>query len=176
MIKAIEIYYRLREEVDSKVAVLEKLHKEWMACRKGCCSCCLNLSVWPVEFYAISEQMKAAKWPKPQLNADKECGYLDEEGGCQIYPFRPMICRTHGLPLAYWQEDSHPPGYGIIFCDQNFDAAGEIGFDANNTLNMEEVNEKLARINIVFLEENPDLNLAPADRIELRELLTCLEV
>ncbi|MDH4202725.1 MAG: YkgJ family cysteine cluster protein [Phycisphaerae bacterium] len=176
MIQAIDIYYRLREEVDSQVAVLEKLHKDWMACRKGCCSCCLNLSVWPVEFYAILEQMKAAKWPKPQFNEGKECGFLDREDGCQIYPFRPIICRTHGLPLAYWQDDSHPPGYGIIFCDQNFDAAGDIGFDANNTLNMDQVNEKLARINIVFLEENPDLNLAPADRIELRELLTCLEV
>ncbi|MHC4854927.1 MAG: hypothetical protein ACYS72_00815, partial [Planctomycetota bacterium] len=87
------------------------------------------------------------------------------------YPFRPIICRTHGLPLAYWQEDSHPPGYGIIFCNQNFDAAGDIGFDANNTLNMDEINEKLARVNIVFLEEHPDLDLTPTDRIELRELL-----
>ena len=171
MIQAIDIYYRLREEVDGQVAVLEKLHGKWMACRKGCCSCCLELTVWPVEFYAILEQMKAANWPKPQLNADKECGFLDEEGGCQIYPFRPIICRTHGLPLAYWQEDSHPPGYGIIFCNQNFDAAGDIGFDANNTLNMDEINEKLARVNIVFLEEHPDLDLTPTDRIELRELL-----
>ena len=171
MIQAIEIYYRLRDEVDGKVAVLETLHKNWMACRKGCCSCCLELTVWPVEFYAISEQMKVVNWPKPQFNEDQTCGYLDEQGGCQIYPFRPIICRTHGLPLAYWQEDTHPPGYGIIFCDQNFDAAGEIGFDANNTLNMEEVNEKLARVNMVFLDENPDLKLGPTDRIELGELL-----
>jgi Fe-S-cluster containining protein len=96
---------------------------------------------------------------------------LDEQDGCQIYPFRPIICRTHGLPLAYWQEDSKPPGYGIIFCDQNFNAAHEICFDANNTLNMDQVNEKLARINIVFLEEHKDLNLKPTDRIELKDLL-----
>ena len=171
MIKAIEIYYRLREEVDSKATVLEKLHGKWMACKKGCCSCCLDLSVWPVEFYAILNEMKAANRPRPVLSEDKECGFLDEEGGCQIYPFRPVICRTHGLPLAYWQEDNHPPGYGIIFCDQNFDAAGEICFDANNTLNMDQINEKLARVNIVFLEEHPELNLEPTDRIELRQIL-----
>ena len=171
MVEAIEIYYRLRDEVDSQVAVLEKLHGKWIACRKGCCSCCLNLSVWPVEFYAILEQMKATKCPKPQLNEGKECSFLDGQGACQIYPFRPIICRTHGLPLAYWQEDSHPPGYGIIFCDQNFDAASDICFNLNNTLNMEQVNEKLARVNIVFLEEHAELNLQPTDRIELQSLL-----
>jgi Fe-S-cluster containining protein len=117
----------------------------------------LDLSVWPVEYYAILEQMKAANRAKPRFNADQTCEFLDEEGGCQIYPFRPIICRTHG--------------YGIIFCDQNFDAAGEICFDANNTLNMDQINEKLARVNIVFLEEHPELNLEPTDRIELRQIL-----
>ncbi|MHC5163060.1 MAG: hypothetical protein ACYSO4_08130, partial [Planctomycetota bacterium] len=61
--------------------------------------------------------------------------------------------------------------YGIIFCDQNFDAAGEICFDANNTLNMDQINEKLARVNIVFLEEHPELNLEPTDRIELQKIM-----
>ena len=170
MIQAIDNYYRLRDEVDSKVAVLEKVHQAWMACRKGCCSCCLELTVWPVEYYAISEQMKAANWPKPQLNADKECGYLDEAGGCQMYPFRPIICRTHGLPLVYWHEETDPPGYGVMFCEQNFHKAGEIDFSPETTLNMDAVNERLARINIAFLQANPDLNLKPTDRIPLREL------
>jgi Fe-S-cluster containining protein len=171
MIQAIEIYYRLRDEVDQQVAGLEKVHQAWMACRKGCCSCCLNLTVWPVEFYAILNEMKAANRSRPVLSEDAECGFLDAEDGCQIYPFRPIICRTHGLPLAYWHEDANPPGYGIIFCGKNFDAAGDICFDSNNTLNMDEINEKLARINIVFLDEQKDLNLKPTDRIELRQLL-----
>lgn len=170
MIQAIDIYYRLRDEVDSQVAVLEKVHKDWMACRKGCCSCCLDLTVWPVEFYAILEQMKEAKWPKPQLNEDKECGFLDEEGGCQIYPFRPIICRTHGLPLAYWHEETDQPGYGVMFCEQNFHNTDDIDFGSDTTLNMDHVNEKLARTNIAFLEANPDLNHQSTDRIALREL------
>jgi len=171
LIKEVDRYYTLRDEVDGQAAGLGKVHKVWLACRKGCCSCCLNLSVWPVEFYAILEQMKTSNWPKPQLNEDKECGYLDDEGGCQMYPFRPIICRTHGLPLAYWQDDSDPPGYGVSFCEKNFEAAYDIRFDAENTLNMDEVNEKLARINLAFLEANPDLNFQPIARIELRKLL-----
>jgi hypothetical protein len=171
MIQAIDIYYRLRDEVDGQVAGLEKVHKDWMACRRGCCSCCLNLTVWPVEFYAILESMKAAGWPKPQFNADKECGYLDDEGGCQIYPFRPIICRTHGLPLVYWHDDTDPPGWGVMFCERNFTRADDIDFGPDTTLNMDDVNEKLAHINIAFLEANPNLNFQPTDRIALRELL-----
>ena len=115
--------------------------------------------------------MKAANWPKPQLNEDKECSFLDEEGGCQIYPFRPIICRTHGLPLVYRHDDTNPPGWGVMFCEQNFHAADEIDFGPDTTLNMDNINEKLARMNIAFLEENKDLDLKQTDRIELRQLL-----
>jgi Fe-S-cluster containining protein len=134
----------------------------------------MDLTVWPVEFYAILEAMKAAKRPKPQLNADKACGYLDQEGGCQIYPFRPIICRTHGLPLVYWHEESDPPEYGVIFCEENFEAAHTLRFGSENTLNMDEVNEKLARINLVFLDEHHDPSLQSDTRIELRRLIELL--
>lgn len=30
---------------------------------------------------------------------------LDEEGGCRIYAVRPFVCRTQGLPLAWFEED-----------------------------------------------------------------------
>lgn len=175
MIQAIDIYYRLRDEVDQQVAGLEKVHRDWMACRKGCCSCCLNLTVWPVEFYAILEAMKATNWPKPEPDETRACGYLDAHGACQMYPFRPIICRTHGLPLVYWQENNDPPGWGVMFCGHNFTNADEIDFGSDTTLNMDEVNEQLARINMGFLDERKAQNLAPTDRIALRELLKHLE-
>ena len=174
MIQAIDIYYRLRDEVQQQVVALSKQHGDWIHCQKGCSSCCLKLTVWPVEFYAILNEMKAVNWPKPVEDNQRACGYLDEHGACQMYPFRPIICRTHGLPLAYWQDDNDPPGYGVSFCEKNFDAAHDIRFDSENTLNMDEVNEKLARINIVFLEEHKELNLKPTDRIELKQLLEYL--
>lgn len=171
MSNPIHEYRQLRSEVDETTAKLEKIHTEHMQCRKGCTRCCMNLSVWPVEFYSILDEMKAANWPRPQLNDDKKCGFLDEQGGCQIYPFRPIICRTHGLLLVYWHEETDPPGWGVMFCEQNFTAVDEIEFGSDTTLNMDNINEKLVRINIAFLEANPDLNLKPTDRIELRQLL-----
>ncbi|MCI0500034.1 MAG: YkgJ family cysteine cluster protein [Planctomycetales bacterium] len=170
----IQQYYQLRSEVGQFSVKLSGVHFGHIACRKGCCECCMDLSVWPVEFYAIVEEMKAIGWPKPKLNADKECGFLDEQGGCQIYPFRPLICRTHGLPLAYWYDDTNPPGYGVMFCKKNFTGVDDIDFGSNSTLNMDTINEQLARINIVFIDENKDLSFEPTTRIELRELLTHL--
>ena len=174
MNSTIEIYHRLRDEVDRKAAVLEQLHADWMACKKGCSGCCMNLTVWPVEFYAILEEMKAAGAAKPMLNADKACGFLDGEGGCVIYAYRPMICRTHGLPLVYWHDETDPPGYGVMFCEKNFQNADEIDFGPDNTLNMDEVNEKLARLNVAFVEEKKDLSLESDTRIEMRKLLDYL--
>ena len=58
-----------------------------------------------------------------------------------------------------------------MFCEQNFTKADEIEFGPDTTLNMDEVNEQLAHLNITFLEENKDLHLKPTDRIQLKELL-----
>lgn len=173
MDSTIEMYYQLRDEVDRKAAELGRIHTDWIACKKGCSGCCMNLSVWPVEFYAILEEIQAAGWPRPQLDHHGECVYLDTGSACQIYPFRPLICRTHGLPLVYWHEDTSPPGYGVMFCEKNFKNA-EIDFGPHNSLNMEEANEQLARLNLAFIEENPDLGLEPATRIELHNLLNYL--
>jgi len=32
------------------------------------------------------------------------CAFLDDAGACRIYPHRPYVCRTQGLPLR-WAED-----------------------------------------------------------------------
>ncbi|MFH1568638.1 MAG: YkgJ family cysteine cluster protein, partial [Gemmatimonadota bacterium] len=32
------------------------------------------------------------------------CAFLDAEGACRIYPQRPYVCRTQGLPLRWLDE------------------------------------------------------------------------
>ena len=171
---SIQQYRQLRDEVDGISEMLFEIHSERMCCAKGCCHCCQNLSVWPVEFYSIVEEMKTAGWAKPQLNDGKECSFLDEQGDCQIYPFRPIICRTHGLPLVYWHDETDPPGYGAMFCEKNFEDSDKIDFGPDNTLNMDEVNEKLAKLNLAFIKQKKDSSLEPTTRIELRNLLDYL--
>ncbi|MHC5083960.1 MAG: YkgJ family cysteine cluster protein, partial [Planctomycetota bacterium] len=117
MIQAIEQYRQLRDEVDAKAETLSGVHADQMRCAKGCFGCCLDLSVWPVEFYSILDEMKAAGWKKPEFDEAAGCGFLTD-GLCAIYPFRPIICRTHGLPLVYWHDETDPPGWGVMFCEK----------------------------------------------------------
>jgi Fe-S-cluster containining protein len=167
--KAMQLYYKLRQQTDRLTAGLEKVHSGRMVCRKGCCHCCTNLTVFPVEFFSIVEEMKLAGWSKPTFDAARTCGYLNKQGECEIYPYRPMICRTQGLPLAFYDDDAQ--GYSVTFCPQNFTAdADKLEFNAENTLNLDHMNDKLFEIHLQFLAEHPEMNLDSKSRIELKQL------
>ncbi len=91
------------------------------------------------------------------------CVFLDKEGACTIYPYRPLICRTHGLPILYpileydeagRQRKSEEPQWQLFYCDLNFqglkDEDMERVFQPESVLHMEEWNQQLVLINEVF--------------------------
>lgn len=166
-------YRLLRDEVDHLAADLERVHSQQVKCKKGCCECCLNLSVWPVEFFSILDELRRDNDRQAVFNKAASCGFLCQDE-CIIYPYRPIICRTHGLPLVYWHDETNPPGYGVMFCKHNFFDADRIDFGPANTLNMEEINGQLARLNVDFISQLEDPNITPETRIELKELLSYL--
>jgi Fe-S-cluster containining protein len=167
--KAIQLYYKLRQETDQLTAGLERVHAGCLTCRKGCCQCCTNLTVFPVEFFSILEEMKKAGWTKLTFDAARVCGYLNEQGECEIYPYRPLICRTQGMPLAFYDDDAQ--GYSVTFCPENFTKDTEKrDFNADNTLNLDQLNDKLFEIHLQFLVEQPQMNLDSKSRIELKQL------
>ena len=180
---SIKKYKQLIARVDKTCRVVQEGYAGQIACRKGCAgNCCrIHLSVFPIEAVSLARALKKLPREMAQYIRNKakttdnfsRCPLL-EDGACLMYASRLVICRTHGLPLVYWHEETDPPGYGVMFCEQNFHNADNIDFGPDTTLNMDEVNEKLARINIAFLEANPDLNHQPTDRIALRELLKSL--
>lgn len=142
-------YRLLRNEIDKQARRLAALHSAHIHCKAQCTACCINLTVWPVEFFAILEDLRAAA-VKPVFDPQASCGFL-KDGLCQIYPFRPIICRTHGLPLAYLDDRQDEPAYGVAFCEKNFRYTEEIAFGPNNTLDMDTVNETLARLYTDYL-------------------------
>ncbi len=77
-----------------------------LRCQKGCCSCCLDdLSVTPAEARVIQDNCNEVLREMPHQPG--ACAFLDDEGACRIYPYRPYICRTHGLPLRWLDEDEN---------------------------------------------------------------------
>jgi hypothetical protein len=92
----------LHSEVDSKVDALSKRHVGRLQCGRGCADCCLDdLSVYEVEAERIRVHHARLLRDGTPHTAGR-CAFLDEDHSCRIYPDRPYVCRTQGLPLRWF--------------------------------------------------------------------------
>ena len=96
----------IQQYVDKAVAEVEAQHQGRLQCARGCHACCVDgLTVFEVEAQAIRQRhadLLTQGTPHPQ----GACALLNADGACRIYPDRPYVCRTQGLPLRWLQEDA----------------------------------------------------------------------
>jgi Fe-S-cluster containining protein len=173
IMKPIQRYFELLNRIDTQTKRLTALHGKALVCRPGCTSCCRNLSVFPVEFHAIRHAMaRAGTDPKTvPFDTSASCGFLNE-GLCRIYPFRPIICRTHGLPILFLDDSSGEYAWEVSFCELNFTGRGDIEFTDDMLLDIEEINTELSRINRDFIALKEQEKEHPPQRIPLKALCT----
>lgn len=164
-----EKYQEFIQQVDFESDVLQKIYSAHLECKKGCSMCCkVERTVFAIEADSIATQIKTL--PKEQQNTLKEhqaqtgvCPFLIEDS-CSIYPFRPLICRTHGLPLLYLDDDME--NWNLTFCEKNFTMTSEdFSFD-DEYLNMEHLNQQLANI-----QKQHHKKSETSDRVSLSSLL-----
>ncbi len=93
-------YRQARAKIDEAAAAVFERRARDIVCARGCSSCCVEgLSVLSVEAAAIRgllDDKGLSGRPAPPPGG---CAFLDAEGACSIYEARPIVCRTHGLPL-----------------------------------------------------------------------------
>jgi hypothetical protein len=92
-------YDALVAKVDAAVAAIVDRAQDALACAAGCASCCVDgLSVVAVEAAALA---RYADDHDVDVDAgrDGHCVFLRADGRCAVYAARPLLCRTHGLPL-----------------------------------------------------------------------------
>lgn len=172
---AIIRYRRLRRWCDAFGERLVRKHKGHIHCSRGCFGCCVNLTVFPVEFYSILDEIHFAG-KRIEFDKTRACGYLDGSGLCVMYPFRPLICRTHGLPIVFADPDSPEPSMCVSFCDLNFrNIDDDYEFNRYNTLNIDNLNRRLFQMNLKFIADNSDLGFEPTSRIDLARLVNFVE-
>jgi len=118
----------LHAKIDAFFARVEARHGDDMRCRTGCSDCCrVRLTITGVEAAAIRAEI--AGWPAarrralaapaaPAAPADR-CAALDEDGRCRIYAARPIVCRSHGVPVRM-RRGSLPVIEPIEVCPRNF--------------------------------------------------------
>lgn len=168
---AITEYLNFRQQIDQTVTRLEKIYHPHLHCAKGCDQCCFSFRVFPVEWFAIAGQLNKHF---ETINKDQPIGELEKclflkNHACTIYPHRPIICRTHGLPLLSMNETGTE--WELNICELNFTEADDDSFDDDNLIEQDTLNSELFQINKRFIADNPQLNLSEFDLIPLKALV-----
>lgn len=142
-------YLALVEKVDGFFSRVAGRYADKMRCAKGCDDCCQrSLCLFPVEVERMLDAAEGLSRDELQgvvrrarrAAADPEaaCPFLSA-GVCQVYASRPVICRTHGLPLLVEGEES------LSMCVHNFQGLGRL--DGDCVLDLAPLNRILATIN-----------------------------
>ncbi|WP_437678635.1 YkgJ family cysteine cluster protein [Sorangium sp. So ce131] len=100
---------QLFAKVDAFFAGASARLGERMACHTGCNDCChRRFSVTAIEADALRDALaalpaddRAALAARAQAGDPGVCPALDGAGRCAVYAARPLICRTHGLPIRF---------------------------------------------------------------------------
>ena len=161
-------YFELRDKIDELAGRLEKLHHNHLSCKMGCDLCCMDYSIFPVEFYSIANALNPEdiQVDIPNVNKDNSCVFLKNHK-CTIYDQRPIICRTHGLPLLYTNEESE---WELSACELNFTEFDMEDFTNENTFPQDKFNSQLFMLNKEFIAEFTEKKYKEFDLIPIREL------
>jgi Fe-S-cluster containining protein len=152
--KSLENYFRLIGKVDELSRRIEDRFRDSISCARGCDACCRHLTLFPVEGAALALALKELDPDLADLirlrarraQSGGPCPLL-KDGACLLYPVRPLICRTHGLPLL----TAAGGNKRIDFCPENFRGLDSLPGDA--VIDLDLLNSGLAAINGLFVRE-----------------------
>lgn len=177
-------YRALTERVDAFVARVAARHPADLRCGPGCDGCCrTRLTITAVEADAIASwaatlpaEARAAIARAAESPADPaapRCAALDDHGRCRIYPARPLVCRSHGVPIRLRTDRGLPV---VTACALNFTAAGPGAADPDCVLDQELVSTTLGLIDRAVRAARPPATDAalPDPRLELAAVLAAL--
>jgi hypothetical protein len=140
----------LRTRVDAHFDAAVARTPEGFACRAGCDQCCQRFSVFEVEAAPIRRALAELEAKAPALRQQireqgrdphaTACALL-VDGLCSVYAERPLICRSHGLPVAVPDPDEPDGALLVDHCPLNF---REVAPPRASVLVLEAVNRPLA--------------------------------
>ncbi len=145
-------YQSVIEGVDGVVAELAKLHDKQIRCLPGCCQCCTITSVLAIEAAIIRQAvagLDARDADKIKQHQDASCPFL-VDSLCAIYAARPLICRTHGLPIAYI--DYEQEAVEVSVCPLNFSA--DYVFEQDDLFFIDNYNTRMGQLNLAYCAAN----------------------
>jgi len=163
---------QVAEKVDTFFDRAARNHADAIACKAGCDGCCQHdLSVTLAEALAALDALsglpatRRAAIAARARDAGPPCALLDGEGRCEVYPGRPLICRSHGLPIREAATDGRASSVGA--CELNF-GSGIEGYPKDATVNATLLTAGLTVADMLIARR---LDIAQSDqRVGLRDL------
>ena len=155
MSQILENYRQLTARIDALCNTITAALGEQITCSAGCSSCCTAITVFPVEAAAIREALK--NLPDQQSeeiirhvsdHADDERCPLLLHHRCLLYEARPIICRTHGLPIIYTVEDQHKSDC----CPLNLTEIESL--PGSSVVDLDKLNTLLVAVNSIYLSQS----------------------
>ena len=145
-----------------------------LTCRPGCADCCKReLTVTGVEAarveQAIARLDEEARADLARRVAGEACVALREDGRCAVYEARPVVCRSHGLPLRFVEPDAEGRRALPVLdvCPLNF-AGRDLGeLDADCVLDQQTLSVMLGALDALHAKETGE----PAGRRALRDVI-----
>ncbi len=157
--------------VDQLCAGITAAFVEEIACRAGCSGCCRHLTLFPVEAASLGKavnglpaEVKLLLATRSDWSENGSCPLLLDDC-CLVYQARPVICRTHGLPLLAEVDGVK----AVDCCPENFKNSAALPGSA--VINLETLNRALVAINALFVAHNADKRLQGKDRFTIADII-----
>lgn len=156
-------YTQLLGKVEALFHAVVSRHPVRFSCAKGCYGCCQpGLTVFSVEMAYINSWIEKNKDVALKIKDTSQmlmdpsfCRLLDKNGDCSIYEARPMICRSHGMPIS-WAENGADQSSAEErdVCPLNFQGVDLNSLDRSDVLSLDKLNVLLSLIDRQFDPDN----------------------
>lgn len=145
-----------------------------VTCHAGCDDCCRRrFSVTALEAEVIAEGLASLPPSTREAMAARaatsteECPALEADGRCAVYTFRPVICRTHGLPIRF--RSGSPRSLPVLdACPKNFGGGDLASLPADAVLDQDTVSTVLGALDAAGADQ---AGRPRGERVELTQLL-----
>jgi Fe-S-cluster containining protein len=168
---ALDNYNQLTARVDALCNGIETALGDQITCSAGCSSCCTSITVFPVEAAAMREVLGNLPHEKVteilrhiSAHADNERCPLLFHHHCLLYEARPIICRTHGLPIVYTSDGLR----NSDCCPRNVTDTASL--PGSSVIDLDTLNTLLVAVNAAYLSHSD--SPASPERLTIAEVIT----
>lgn len=148
-------YRNLVVRIDSLTSGIKEQLSSRITCHAGCSSCCTGITIFPVEAAALNAALEslpleesAAIKKHVSANVESEQCPLLLDNRCLLYHARPVICRTHGFPITFSENNNQH----LDCCPLNpLDCESLPG---SAVIDLDRLNALLVAVNSLFLKES----------------------